>query len=158
MNMSTVARLNLRHREKVVMKYYGDMGKGKGNCTFGIGTLVHRGPCNTAELATTVTDAQVEGAFSASVRDAERAINRNVTVPLTQAQFDSLVSFTFNRGSTGAYHAFELINAGDMQGAADWITTLVNVTIQKKGKRVTVRAAGLIQRRAEESAPFRVRP
>ncbi len=157
MNMSTVARLNLRHREKVMMKYYDDMGPGKGNCTFGIGSLVHRGPCSTQELATKVTDTQVEAAFSARVGDAERAIGRNVTVPLTQAQFDALVSFTFNRGPSGAYHAYELINAGDLQGAANWITTLVKVTLQKNGKRTTVTAAGLVQRRAEESAPFRVK-
>lgn len=153
MNMSTVARLNLRHREKVMMKYYDDMGPGKRNCTFGIGSLVHRGPCSTQELATKVTDAQVEAAFSARMGDAERAIGRNVTVPLTHA----LVSFTFNRGPSGAYHAYELINAGDLQGTANWITTLVKVTLQKNGKRTTVTAAGLVQRRAEESAPFRVK-
>lgn len=157
MNMSTVARLNLRHRETVLMKYYDDMGPGKGNCTFGIGSLVHRGPCTAEELATKVTDGQVEAAFAARVRDAERAIDRNVTVPLTQAQYDALVSLTFNRGPTGAYRAYELINAGDLQGAANWISTLVKVSVQKKGKRVAVKAGGLVQRRAEESAPFRVK-
>lgn len=151
-----VARLNMRHREKKMMKYYDDMGPGKGNCTFGIGALVHRGPCSAAELKTKVTDAQVEAAFVSRVAEAERAIARNVKVELTQAQFDALVSLTFNRGPTGAFHAFELVNTGDLQGAANWISTLVQVKVKKNGHWATVTAPGLVQRRAEESAPFRI--
>jgi lysozyme len=155
MQMSEEGRLALRRREGVVLKNYDDMGPGVGNCTFGVGALLHRGPCSELELAATVTEAQVEAAYSARVADAERAVARNLTATLTQAQFDALVSLTFNRGPRGAYHAYELINAGDLQGAADWIATLVEVRVRKDGREVSVEAPGLVRRRAEESAPFR---
>lgn len=155
MYMSTVARLNMRHREKTIMAYYDDMGPGKGNCTFGIGALVHRGPCSTVELARKVTEVEVESEFVARVSEAERAVARNVKATLTQAQFDALVSFTYNRGPTGAFHAYELLNAGNFEGAASWISGLFHVKVKKKGRWVVIVAPGLIQRRAEESAPFR---
>lgn len=44
MKMSGAGRTQLRHTEKVVLKYYDDGGSGKGHCTYGPGLLVHRGP------------------------------------------------------------------------------------------------------------------
>jgi lysozyme len=78
-----------------------------------------------------------------------------VKVSLTQAQFDALVSYTFNRGPGGAHKAFKLINAGEFDKAASEIASHVTATVKKKGKRVAVVARGLYARRAEESAPFR---
>ena len=137
------------------MKYYDDMGPGKGNCTFGIGALVHRGPCSAEELVKTITDTQVEVAFDLRGAQAEQAIERNVHVALTQAQCDALVSLTFNRRPSGSFRAYELINAGNLQGAANWIASLTHVMVRKNGRAVSVVAPGLIQRRIEESAPFR---
>lgn len=37
------------------------------------------------------------------VRIAERAVLRLISVPLTDGQFDALVSFTFNLGALGRY-------------------------------------------------------
>ena len=101
------------------------------------------------------TDALVEAAFVARVADAERAVERNVKVPLTQAQCDALVSLTFNRGLSGSFRAYQLINNGKMQEAATWISSLVHVKVKQKGHWKAVKAAGLVQRRTEESAPFR---
>lgn len=154
MSMSSVGKLRLRNREKKMMRYYDDMGKGKGNCTMGIGHLVHKNPCTTEELARKVADEDVMRGFDSDLRTAENAVNRNIKVSLTQEQFDGLVSYTYNRGPTGAMAAYRLINAGDLQGAASEMRKRTVVRVKKKGKMVTEAAVGLIARRAEESAPF----
>lgn len=155
MFMSSVGKLRLQNREKKVMRYYDDLGPGKGNCTMGFGSMVHRNPCNADELETPVSEAMVEVQFSNNLRDAERAVERNVKVALNQEQFDALVSYTFNRGSRGAHNAFRLINGGDFKAAAAEISGHITATVKVKGKRVAVVLRGLIPRRAEESAPFR---
>lgn len=155
MYMSVVARLNMRHTEKKIMKYYDDGGPGRGNCTWGIGTKEHNGPCNAVELARTVTDADIETAFASRLRIAERGVERHVAVPLTQEQFDALVSLTYNTGVDGAHHVFKLINAGNFDGAARLITSMTSGRVMKKGKRVAVFYPGLVPRRAAEAAPFR---
>lgn len=48
------------------------------------------------------TDEQVDQAFRLNVRQCEDAINGGVCVPLSQRQFDALVSFVFNVG-VGAF-------------------------------------------------------
>ncbi|NHZ36430.1 lysozyme [Massilia rubra] len=155
MKISNMARVKMRQHEKVVMRYYDDMGPGRGNCSWGIGILEHRGPCTAEELARPVTVGQVEAEFSSRVQEAERTVERRVTVDLTEEQFDALVSFTFNRGSTGATPVFDLLNAGDFDGAADRISSEIYGRTKKKGKSVMVLLKGLVSRRKEESAPFR---
>jgi lysozyme len=151
MFMSSVGKLRLQNREKKMMRYYDDLGKGKGNCTVGYGHKVHSKPCTADELATKVTEKEVMRKFDADLRVAENAVNRNVKASLTQEQFDALVSYTFNRGPRGAHKAFELINSGDLSAAATEISSRTTASGQtKKGQ-----ASGLFARRDEESAPFR---
>lgn len=151
---SPLGRKWLQDREKKIMAYYDDMGPGKGNCTVGYGSLVHRNPCTPEELRTPVTEDQIQKYFSADLAEAERAVRRNVDTRLTQAQYDALVSYTFNRGATGARSVFKLVNAGDLHGAGVEIRKSVMVRIRKNGKLLYVRAGGLVDRRSEESAPF----
>jgi lysozyme len=155
MYMSAVARLNMRHTEKKMMKYYDYGGPGRGNCTWGIGTKAHNGPCTAIELARPVTDTDIEIAFSSRLRDAERGVERNVKVELTQAQFDALVSFAYNAGVNGSFKVFELLNASDFEGAANAIANKNFGHEQRKGKRVKVVYLGLVARRAAEAAPFK---
>lgn len=155
MLMSTNARVTMRNTEKKVLKYYDDGGKGKGNCTWGIGTLAHRGPCTAEELARVVTDEDVEREFAARLRETERGVERNITVTLTQAQFDALVSLAYNTGVTGAGKVFKLVNANDFEGAAKLITSMTYGSSVKNGKVVRVFFPGLVKRRNEEAAPFR---
>ena len=154
LSMSREARNRLRdpRHEAVVWGYYND-GKGtKGHCSYGIGMLAHRGPCTPDELARPLSSAQIEAAFSVALKDAERAVRRNIpSQPLTQEQFDALVSYTYNIGPTGASRVYRHINQGNFQRAADTITA--NVFSKQAGR--LVRMPGLIKRRREESAPFR---
>lgn len=46
------------------------------------------------------------------------AVRRLVKVPLTQPEFDALVSFHFNTGALGKSTLLRLLNAGDRAGAA----------------------------------------
>jgi GH24 family phage-related lysozyme (muramidase) len=152
LSMSPDARARMRRRERDKYNYYDDMGPGKGNCTWGAGILAHRGPCSKDELKKPVSQAEVEAEFSRRVAKAERAVRRNVTnQSLTQAQFDALVSLTYNAGAQGASDTYELVDSGDLKGAAANIASMIKTTVN--GQKVIAR--GLIPRRAEESAPFR---
>jgi GH24 family phage-related lysozyme (muramidase) len=151
MKMSHKARAAMRRRERDVFKYYDDMGPGKGNCTWGTGILAHKGPCNTAELATTVNPAAVEAEFSRRVAEAEAGVIRQVrTHKLTQDEFDALVSLTYNAGVQGSRRVYALVDTGRPAQAAAEIRSMTSTHVN--GKKVVAR--GLISRRAEESAPF----
>lgn len=156
MLMSTAARLNMRSTEKKVLKYYDDGGKiGRGNCTWGVGILAHRGPCTKAELARSVTDVDIEREFASRLATAERSVRRNVKAELTQAQFDALVSLTYNAGVKGSFPVYALLNSGEYERAASYIASMTTAKQKLKGKWVQVSMPGLVARRQEESAPFR---
>src|SRR5918995_4220849 len=73
-----------------------------GHCTIGYGHLVHRGRCDGSELAELRAGISEERALQllrADAAAAADAVGRSVSVPLTEHQFDALVSFTFNVGS-----------------------------------------------------------
>lgn len=80
--------------------------------------------------------------------EAGKAVARCTTARLTQEQYDSLVSFTFNVGGA-AYCKSTLarkLNAGNCEGAANEFDRWV----MAKGKRLP----GLVKRRAAEKAMF----
>jgi GH24 family phage-related lysozyme (muramidase) len=147
----------MRATEKAIYRYYNDMGKQKGNCTWGAGILAHKGICSADELGKKVSVKNVDIEFERRVAEAEQTVRRNVSVALSQAQFDALVSLTYNSGATGASDTFGYVNRNDFAGAAANISMLIKVSIVENGKKKFVLAPGLIKRRAEESAPFRVK-
>lgn len=76
----------------------------------------------------TITQAEAEALFEADVATAEAAVNANVSVPVTQGQFDALVDFVFNFGA-GALERSTLLadlNAGDYAGAAEQFSQWAN--------------------------------
>jgi lysozyme len=82
------------------------------------------------------------------VAESERAVNQYVHVPLTQNQFDALVSFVFNLG-IGSFRNSTLLkklNAGDDDGAAQEFGRWIHAG----GKT----SPGLVRRREAERALF----
>lgn len=149
--MSPEARARMRKREQDVFNYYDDGGPGKGHCTWGAGILAHREPCTKDELAKPVSQAAVDAEFARRVAKAEREVRNGVRKqPLNQAQFDALVSLTYNSGAWGSHGTWALIEQGDLKGAGTNIKKLVKSTVN--GEKVVRR--GLVSRRAEEAAPF----
>lgn len=66
------------------------------------------------------TLAQAQQWLAEDVQGSEYAVNRMVTVPVNQNQFDALVDFVFNLGSgaLGGSTLFRKLNQGDYTGAA----------------------------------------
>jgi GH24 family phage-related lysozyme (muramidase) len=147
----------MRATEKTVYHYYNDMGKNKGNCTWGVGILAHKGVCSEDELKRKVSATMVDLEFERRVAEAERIVRRSTTRAVNQAQFDALVSLTYNAGGRGTRDTFEYVNNGDFEGAAKNIASMIKVSVVEKGKKKYVVAPGLIKRRNEEAAPFRVK-
>jgi lysozyme len=79
----------------------------------------------------------------------ERAVQRAVTVPLTDNQFAALVSFTFNLGEGALQKStlLKLLNAGDYNS--------VPSELQKWVKAGGQTLAGLVKRRMAEADLWR---
>ena len=118
------------------------------------------GHTDGVKMGDTCTREQGAAFLISDVSYAERIVKDSVKVPLSQNQFDALVSFAFNvgPGKAGQKSGFvvlqsgnpstllRLINAGDFKGAAlqfgRWIT--------QNGRELP----GLVTRRAREAALF----
>lgn len=115
--------------------------------TIGIG---HTGTVNgkpiTADM--TITELMAETLLAIDLQKFEKCINDNVKKPLTQNEFDALVSFVFNVG-TGAFlksSMLKLLNSGHLPLAVGQFDRW----IYAKGKVLN----GLKKRRAAEKALF----
>lgn len=113
LTMSPDARARMRGTEKLMLKYYNDMGKNKGNCTWGIGFYVHKGVCGEAELARKVDASSIDIEYGKRIAEAERRVKIKVHVKLTQAQFDGLVSFTYNTTNIANQPVYDAVNKSD---------------------------------------------
>lgn len=151
LRMSPQALNAMRNTEKVMLRYYNDMGRNKGNCTWGIGFYAHKGVCTPEELARKVTASSVEIEYVKRVAEAERRVKVKVKARLTQEQFDALVSFTYNTSNIANDRVYQALNDNDFEGAARKISEANKVKVNGAWKL----APGLIKRREEESAPFR---
>ena len=95
-----------------------------------------------------LTEAEGRQLLRQTVGAYEDAVRRLVDVPLAQAQFDALVSFTYNLGATnlGSSTLLRRLNDGDAAGAA--------AEFDKWVLAGGVPLAGLVRRRAAERALF----
>lgn len=119
-------------------------------CPAGVPTIGYGHTAGVA-MGQTITQQQADDYLRRDVRQLERAVARLVTVPLTQGQFDALVSFAFNLGEGALAQStlLRLLNAGDYAGAAAQFDRW-----NKAGGRVL---PGLVRRRAAERALFEAR-
>lgn len=113
MKTSPAGIQTLEAREGVRTQAYQDT---RGIWTIGVG---HTGPEVHAGLVWSAT--QIADTLAADVGWAEAEVNKYVTVPMAQNQFDALVSFTFNIGKTGFDHSSALrdFNNGVIKAAND---------------------------------------
>ncbi len=127
-----------------------------GHATIGYGHLLHRGNVTVADKQKwgTITEKQATDILKQDMRAAEAEVKKHVKVPLTQGQFDALVSFEFNTGGLmlkdGLSTLVKKLNAGDYAGAQKEFGRWVKADGQT--------LPGLVRRRAEEAAMFGSQP
>jgi len=116
MTTSAKGRALIAQREGNILKAYKDS---VGVLTIGVGHTTAAGaPAVTPGM--TITAAQSDEILTRDLKDCENHINSLVKVPLTQNQFDALVSFVFNIGWPGFAKSTLLkkLNVKDYKGAA----------------------------------------
>lgn len=153
MNISDVGLKLIAKWEGKRNRLYNDPA---GHCTIGYGKLVHLGPCdgraNEAQYRNGLTDAECLDLLKADVNDFTAQVEAVLRVPVSQAQFDALVSLAYNIGigSFSTSQLLILLNAGDYAGASTqflrWNRASVGGTLTE--------LPGLTNRRKEEMALF----
>lgn len=106
------------------------------------------GHTHTAKQGMKITEPQAEELLRRDIAWAENAVNKSAVVPLTQNQFDALVSFVFNvgEGAFGSSTLLRMLNAKDYEGAANQLLRWN----KQKGRVLN----GLTKRREEERKLF----
>lgn len=142
--VSAAGTAAIMHDEGVVKKVYLD--------PVGIPTVCvgHTSTVSKADVGKVYTDAQCAELLRSDTRVAQAAVGRLVKVPVTQGQYDALVSFTFNVGEANFKNSTLLrkLNAGDCHGAA--------AEFPRWNRARGVVLPGLVTRRANERARFEV--
>lgn len=64
-----------------------------------------------------ISEAEAREILDVDLDECEDYVNKAVRVPMTQGQFDALVSFTFNCGAGNAKNIIARLNRGDHRGA-----------------------------------------
>lgn len=102
----------IKREEGLRLTPYPDEG---GAMTIGYGHKILPG-----ESFTKITPEEAEAILRRDLALAERAVKKGVTVSISQAQYDALVSFAFNVGVNGFLSSTLLrkLNGGDATGAA----------------------------------------
>ena len=118
-----------------------------GVCTIGFGTTIYPNgvPVQSDDQCSVE---QAKRYMHHDLERFEKAVSSAIKVPLTQNQFDALVSLTYNIGA-GAFKnstLLKLLNQGDYAGASQQF----DVWIKAGGQTVQ----GLVNRRAVEKAYF----
>lgn len=113
--------------------------------TIGYGHLVRSG-----ESFNEISETEAEELLRKDVESAERAVLRLVNVPLTDGQFDALVSFTFNLGS-GAFQRSTLRRKVNRQAHTEVPAQLMR-WVWAGGRKLN----GLRKRRSAESILYRL--
>lgn len=148
MKTSTAGRARIAEREGVRLKRYRDS---VGIWTIGTGHTAAAGPPDP-NVVKTITMAENDAILARDLAKFEAGVERAITRPMTQNQFDALVSLAFNIG-LGAFAKSSVVrrfNAGDIDGAARSF-----LLWNKAGGRVI---PGLVKRRESEKAQFEGRP
>ncbi len=138
----------IKHHEGVRLAAYPDPAHGWSVPTIGVGHTSAAGP-PAVYKGMKITQAGADAILRQDLAKFERYVTDAVKVPLSQNEFDALVSFTFNLGPGNLRSSTLLrkLNAGDRAGAADEFLKWTKAG----GKTLP----GLVKRREAERALFR---
>lgn len=142
MQTSKIGREFIKGFEQLRLKAYPDPGTGGKPWTIGWGHTKGVKPGDQ------ITQEQAEQFISDDLAVFELTVNSAIKRPMTQNQFDAMVSLAFNIGGS-AFAGSTLVkkfNAGDAKGAADEFPKWKN-----SGDKVM---PGLVKRRAAEREVF----
>ncbi len=116
MKVSHRGLIAIEGREGVRLKAYRDS---KGLPTIGVGHLIV--PGDGFSINSRITQEQCDELFAQDIQKYENGVSNAVKVPLTQNQFDALVSFCLNIGIGGfkGSTVVKRLNAKDYTGAAE---------------------------------------
>lgn len=130
--------------EGIRLNAYDD---GVGVWTIGIGTTIYPNGVKVKKGDKCTLEQALEY-LQHDLKSFEKTVNESVKVPLSQNQFDALVSLAYNIGSTAFKNSTLLkkLNAKDYSGAADQF-----LVWNKGGGKVL---KGLVRRREAERALF----
>ncbi len=108
MRMSERGLAKLKEWEGCILHVYKDAA---GLPTIGVGHLIH----HNEDYSKGLTEEQALDLLASDLIRFEAVVNNEVKVPLSQSQFDTLVSFTFNVGCQAFRDSTLLkkLNAGD---------------------------------------------
>jgi lysozyme len=97
-------------------KFLHTYDDGTGVLTIGYGHTSAAGPPKVYG-GQVITASECDAILAADLAAVERNVERLITVPITQAQFDALVSFDFNTGALGKSSITAKINTNNSQVA-----------------------------------------
>ncbi|OWP74047.1 hypothetical protein BWK62_15170 [Flavobacterium oreochromis] len=144
----------IKNWESFKSKPYNDS---EGYCTIGYGHLIEKNKCENISIPRKfkngITEPEAAELFKSKLIEFEKAIQRDIQVPLYQYEFDALVSLTFNTGenflNTGGARNGETqikkkINNKEYEAGADEMADVTNGG-----------TSGLVQRRKAEINIFK---
>lgn len=110
------------HEGIVLSRYFDSVGV----ATIGVGHTKAAGGLDPGTFKGKLTLAQVLDLLRSDIKKYEAGVNAAVKVPLTQFEYDALVSFHFNTGAIAKATLTKSLNAGDKALAAkqfmNWVT------------------------------------
>jgi lysozyme len=150
MRIDTAGRDFIYKQEGVRLKAYYDVAS---VATIGVGMTYYPATGKNVKIGDTISLEQCDSMFTAMVNSYEDAVIKAVKVPLTQNQFNALVSFTYNVGIGNATKGFlgsTLLKRVNAKASADLIKAAFLMWIKAGGKVV----ADLKTRRTLEADLF----
>lgn len=123
-----------------------DYDDGTGVITIGYGHTNLAGVPPKVFKGQRITQIEADQILAADLAAVEKDVSRFIKVPMTQPQFDALVSFHFNTGALGKSSIDDKFNAGDANGAMNSLLQYDHAG----GKQM----AGLTRRRQAERLVF----
>jgi lysozyme len=122
--------------------------------TIGYGSTYYRNGTSVKKGDKLADIHQADELFKYTLQHFEQAVNQLVQVPLTQNQFNALVSFAYNAGTNalGKSTLLKLLNQGNYEAAAKQFLIWNKITDPATGKKIV--APDLTRRRIVESELF----